>query len=432
MSITEQFNREESEFSKRWLGWCRSNKNVKCTETPVSDGILPKGYKGILIDVKVHGNKGPDDKLYATSADLRNKVARGNCVLELQKQGSNEIWYMFLVFALKKFSGGMGDEDESPGYQNLWQNYFLQTTEHAVKVICTKKANGEAAHFACRNIFGENYFCLGSKNVHLLVKTKADIEKYNDSRYLVARTVAETFFQQIVDNCDTKLEELVKYLNDEKCTIVGEILQPKYQHIENLSHLESPQIHFICWTSFKLIDEDETLCPKPPNVAIDEARSFGLLTVDYEIIDADASEDYMAKIRTEFGYEGRVLYFADKDDNIIGVLKKKTAWYIILRCLREKMCHFSSAKDSSSLQEKCKKVTKRIQEIQRWIGFSDEYMLSWTNLGTEFVKWLTQKKLSANNQGVYIRSQFPILWQSFLDENAEMMDIYSYLQHNYS
>lgn len=53
---------------------------------------------------------------------------------------------------------------------------------------------------------------------------------------------------------------------------------------------------FICWTSFKLIDEDETLCPKPPNVAIDEARSFGLLTVDYEIIDADASEDYMAKV----------------------------------------------------------------------------------------------------------------------------------------
>lgn len=93
----------------------------------------------------------------------------------------------------------MGDEDESPGYQNLWQNYFLQvrynsistyivklfqkfsaifinlqTTEHAVKVICTKKANGEAAHFACRNIFGENYFCLGSKNVHLLVKTKGE------------------------------------------------------------------------------------------------------------------------------------------------------------------------------------------------------------------------------------------------------------------
>lgn len=73
----------------------------------------------------------------------------------------------------------------------------------------------------------------------------ADIEKYNDSRYLVARTVAETFFQQIVDNCDTKLEELVKYLNDEKCTIVGEILQPKYQHIENLSHLESPQIQYV-------------------------------------------------------------------------------------------------------------------------------------------------------------------------------------------
>lgn len=69
-----------------------------------------------------------------------------------------------------------------------------------------------------------------------------EIEKYNDSRYLVARTVAETFFRQVIENSDTKLEQLVKYLQDNKITIVGEILQPKYQHIENLSYLEDPQI----------------------------------------------------------------------------------------------------------------------------------------------------------------------------------------------
>lgn len=59
----------------RWLQWCRSNKDVKCTESEVPAGILPDQVKGILIDVKVHG-RGPDDKLYGSHEDLREKV---NC-----------------------------------------------------------------------------------------------------------------------------------------------------------------------------------------------------------------------------------------------------------------------------------------------------------------------------------------------------------------
>jgi len=42
-------------------------------------------------------------------------------------------------------------------------------------------------------------------------------------------------------------------------------------------------------------------------------------------------------IRGLQGTEGRVVYFLDKDDNVIGLLKKKSAWYIILRALREKV-----------------------------------------------------------------------------------------------
>ncbi len=60
-------------FYNSWLQWCRSNKNVKCTESAVPDGILPKGFTGILIDVKVHG-KGPDDKVYGQHPELRAKV----------------------------------------------------------------------------------------------------------------------------------------------------------------------------------------------------------------------------------------------------------------------------------------------------------------------------------------------------------------------
>jgi hypothetical protein len=57
----------------RWLKWCRAKKDVKCSESEVPDGILPKQYKGVLIDVKVSG-RGPDDKLYGAHEDLRKKV----------------------------------------------------------------------------------------------------------------------------------------------------------------------------------------------------------------------------------------------------------------------------------------------------------------------------------------------------------------------
>lgn len=64
-------------FICRWLEWCQQHKFVKCTESPVPVEILPKGYKAVLIDVKVQGTgkfRGPDDKLYSANEDLRMKV----------------------------------------------------------------------------------------------------------------------------------------------------------------------------------------------------------------------------------------------------------------------------------------------------------------------------------------------------------------------
>ena len=135
---------------------------------------------------------------------------------------------------------------------------------------------------------------------------------------MVARTVAETFFTQIVEG-PAKLEELVQYMDQRKCTMVQEILQPKYQHVENLSHLEGPKLmlvvdlvfskllkfkrkyhsnRFICWTSYKMIaDEDcKSLCLVPPDQAIDQARDLGILSVDYEEVNTEVTEDYMNKV----------------------------------------------------------------------------------------------------------------------------------------
>ena len=50
--------------------------------------------------------------MYNKYEDLRDKVARGNTVLYLNDMQEGKITFDNLVFALKKFTGGMGDEDD--------------------------------------------------------------------------------------------------------------------------------------------------------------------------------------------------------------------------------------------------------------------------------------------------------------------------------
>ena len=65
------------------------------------------------------------------------------------------------------------------------------------------------------------------------------------------------------------------------------------------------------------------------------------------MIEADAVEERMVRVREGRDYEGEVLYFMDRDNNTVGLLKKKTTWYIMLRAIREKVSHVWSTYRSS-------------------------------------------------------------------------------------
>jgi hypothetical protein len=74
---------------------------------------------------------------------------------------------------------------------------------------------------------------------------KDDIRKFADDRFLVARGVAETFFSQYIESdsvTNDQRKRLVEFLQKTKYTMVSEILQPSYQHVENLSHLSSSEL----------------------------------------------------------------------------------------------------------------------------------------------------------------------------------------------
>ena len=122
--------RLSSDSTLSWLSWCQAQRLVKVTPWRVPDGILPPGYSGTLQDVKVGASdkkySGPDDKIYNSSPEIREKVARGNTVLELHHEATQQTQHDMVVFALKKFTGGMGDEDEEQPEDDLvWQRYFL-------------------------------------------------------------------------------------------------------------------------------------------------------------------------------------------------------------------------------------------------------------------------------------------------------------------
>ena len=88
---------------------------------------------------------------YLFAFSPREKVARGNSVLFLRDLESNSSSHDGVIFALKKFTGGMGDEDETQPDDNfVWMKYFLKPLASARKVVCTRKANGEAAHLSVR------------------------------------------------------------------------------------------------------------------------------------------------------------------------------------------------------------------------------------------------------------------------------------------
>lgn len=61
--------------------------------------------------------------------------------------------------------------------------------------------------------------------------------------------------------------------------------------------------------------------------------------------------------RKDHGHEGYVLYFLDSDENVIGLLKKKSVWYIIVRALREKLRFFISKRSNQTVDDVEKKAS---------------------------------------------------------------------------
>ncbi|CAL8101708.1 unnamed protein product [Orchesella dallaii] len=109
----------------------------------------------------------------------------------------------------------------------------------------------------------------------------------------------------------------------------------------------------------------------------------------------------------------------------MGLIKKKTAWYVILRALREKVSTFNSSTCSStSMPDRLSQIASRIKEIQSWLGFSDEFAEGWIKISTAFAKSVVADKSINGND---IRTRFPTVFENFLRDDPDCNKIYETL-----
>lgn len=407
-----------SMLDKKIKTWIAQNK-VSLIDADVPSTILPFGYTASLVDVKVK-SRGPDDTIYKNNPEIRSMIPRGLTLIHLHGQ---EKKFDVILYANKKFTGGVGDEDESqPENDDSWREYCLAPPETATDLICMTKLNGEAAHFSGRFLCGQFYIITGSKNVHMILKNKDEIDLYEGSRYSVAKVIARAVFEAL-EKLDQESRHLVySLLHHTKSTVLSEILQPKHQHIVNLSSIEKPGINVIMLTPTFIDEEESSLTAFPPHHMLDMMGALGFTCTPFMVTSPDTMPEQKERVRNELYKEGEVMYFVNGKGETIGIAKVKTCWYVVLRALREQTVNsFTAAKkrENWTLQGRIALAHKRLNSIQHWLCFSNEYLAKWKKLSAGFLTWLHNEINNRREIATNIRPHFPIMWERFLREEDE-------------
>lgn len=425
MGESARYNAKAAQGLSEFAKLKADDKLLKISSSDVPKDILPEGCEGIIHDIRVSGHHA-DDKIYSNNSDIRQKIPRGTTLLDLKKGSGEETIQDVVIYANRKFTGDIGDEDDvQQPESNEWKKYFLKDQEEAQQVICMKKLNGEAAHFSARKIDGEFYIITGSKNVHMIIKEKEDIEKYIGDRFTVAKVVARCLWDTLHALEEEHFTLLLKLLDLTKCTAMCELLQPENQHIMNLSNLKGPLLNVIGFTPPAGDESCTSLLALPPHHTLKFLSCLGLSIPAYTAIPVGDVQKYREEIRHgKHGYheEGVVLYFIDKNEDTIGLVKAKTVWYIMLRALREKVVygfHTSRRRQQQTTDDCISSCHKRFEEIQEWLSFTDSFLNKWKELAKSFIEWMAKEVEEAHVLPENIRPRYPEVWEKFLKEKNQ-------------
>jgi hypothetical protein len=68
------------------------------------------------------------------------------------------------------------------------------------------------------------------------------------------------------------------------------------------------------------------------------------------------------------------------------------------------------------LAETTQKTSRRLDAIQKWLGFSDAILDQWKLLAGQFLEWLKKGAERKKITRADVADEYPILWSKFLEE----------------
>jgi len=438
------------------LNWANEHPYLKVARTRVPQGIITTSgadeevYHEI-IDITVrpptvksrgHGRI-LDDDIYDLFPRVRQFVPRGLCLFASIASSTSEIKEsQVVIFGMKKFTGGPGDDDdmeeeESEQVDNRprYEHYFTEAFNQCVELIDTSKENGEASHLGQVRLGDQLYYVMGSKNVHLLVGEPSHIALYTENRFMVAKQVATGLFNMLNKNeqIHSHLRSFMDYMNEHHLSATFEFLQLDNQHVE-LFDFDENKFRFIAFTSLKNL---ETLCADDIEQSVKVARDTGFETISVQKYPASDQDKLFEKIRSGYGKEGSVVYYVNAQHQVVGLVKKKTMWYVLVRSIREKMknmCHrwikLVQSQETTEQQKTDfitrfnKRIHETIKQKQDWLGFNDEVRQAWNTLALSCAVWIREEfmKDAATTPEFSLRPverMFPVVWYQFLKETNQ-------------
>ena len=292
-----------------------------------------------------------------------------------------------------------------------------------------EKINGEAFHFSGRYLYDKFYWFVGSKRNHIMIGKESDIDLYTDERHQQAKKFAKSFMKLLNKISKDKLEILCNLLHYTKVTAICEILQPSYQHIVHIDG-DDDKIVFLTFSSTynNNNNNNNSLTAFPPHITCNVMEALNITTANYYEIpcsggggggNGEKEMSEMEKIRSTENSEGMVLYYLNKNNETIGLLKLKTCWYIFLRALREQLSKYFNIKKQNQDTNIEEKINNRYDQLQSRLSLRNDQINEWKNIAKEFTNWLSNKQKSSTIiiEANDIKSKFPIFWKEFLSDS---------------
>jgi len=400
-----------------------------------------------------------EDRLYIKDSFLRNNVRRGNTIIQIVDNETDELKTTFLARkGLKKFFDIREEYLERDFSEDkIEKSSFFSPSEHfklnklifqgvreslqegqEIEVFKLLKANGENCQISW--IDATQAWLIASKNVSLLARNIEDISEYTKDRFYYAKLIGKTWFN-ILEKIARKgvdiaaLKGLLK-----KHSIIGEYVgNPDCEHL-----VQYREVDILFFAIVNNQSEEECL---PPLESFKIFGKFQLNTVRIEDIGTFKEMDSMnqalrlifAKITSadiELEQEGSVLYFFNtKTKKVLSLGKIKTLEYRIFRKLREKLRNFVQYYEKlkfepfqsfyNEVEELCRKhqpprpLDFYYKICQFSIDFIDEYPKEAHEIHKKFITFLSNVLHSITNQ-------IPLTPKDLIKEINPNKSIFSY------